>query len=131
SDATVLAKTLTDGAGLVIFPDVPPGRYIVKAIRPGFISKESTEFEVRADETAQVLLDIQLTFVMPDIEVHAETPSPTDSVQPVSMSDMLAGSVFDLAPIEGDDFQSLLLLLPRVVRGPGRRLRIKGVHPSQ
>ena len=66
SDATVLAKTMTDGAGHVTFPDVPPGRYIVKATRPGFVSQDSAAFEVRADEVAQVLLDIQLTFVMPD-----------------------------------------------------------------
>ena len=28
SDATVIAKTTTDGSGIVTFPDVPPGRYI-------------------------------------------------------------------------------------------------------
>ena len=119
------------GQGSSRFPDVPPGAYIVRAVRPGFVSKDSAVFQVRADEVAQVLLDIQLTFVMPDMEVRAETPSPTDSVQPVSMSDMLAGSVFDSAPLEGDDFQSLLLLLPGVVRGPDGRLRIKGGQPSQ
>jgi hypothetical protein len=131
SDPTVLAKTMTDGSGLVTFPDVPPGRYIIQATRPGFVSNESAVFDVRAGEVAQVLIDIQLTFVMPEIEVRAETPSPTDSVQPVSMSDMLAGSVLELAPLEGDDFQSLLLLLPGVVRGPDGRLRIKGGQPSQ
>ena len=78
-----------------------------------------------------VLVDIQLVFVLPEIEVRAETPSPTDSVQPVSMSDMLAGSVFEAVPLEGDDFQSLLLLLPGVVRGPDGRLRVKGGQPSQ
>ena len=78
-----------------------------------------------------VLVDIKLVFVLPEIEVRAETPSPTDSVQPVSMSDMLAGSVFEAVPLEGDDFQSLLLLLPGVVRGPDGRLRVKGGQPSQ
>jgi len=131
TDATVLAKTMTDGSGLVTFPDVPPGRYIIQATRPGFVSNDSAIFEVRAGEVAQVLIDIRLTFVMPEIEVRAETPSPTDSVQPVSMSDMLAGSVLEIAPLEGDDFQSLLLLLPGVVRGPDGRLRIKGGQPSQ
>ena len=38
--------------------------------------------------------------------------SPTQSVQPVSASDMLSGSVLDIAPLQGDDFQSLLPLLP-------------------
>ncbi len=88
-----------------------PGRYLIQATRPGFVAKDSAAFEVRAGETARVLVDIKLVFVLPEIEVRAETPSPTDSVQPVSMSDMLAGSVFEAVPLEGDDFQSLLLLL--------------------
>ena len=36
ADGLTIAKTLTDGAGQVVFPDVPPGRYLVKATRPGF-----------------------------------------------------------------------------------------------
>ncbi len=131
ADSTVLAKTLTDGAGQVVIPDVAPGRYIVRVSRAGFIPRESTDFEVRAGETAQVLIDIQLTFSLPSVEVRAETPSPTDSVQPVSMSDMLSGNVLESAPLEGDDFQSLLPLLPGVVRGPDGRLRIKGGQPTQ
>ena len=57
--------------------------------------------------------------------------SPTQSVQPVSASDMLSGSVLDIAPLEGDDFQSLLPLLPGVLRGPDGRLRAKGGQPTQ
>jgi Carboxypeptidase regulatory-like domain/TonB dependent receptor len=131
SDATVVARTITDGAGQVVFPEVPPGKYVVHAARPGFFDKDSPAFAVSAGESARVLLDIQLTFVLPAIEVRAQTPSPTDSVRPVSMSDMLAGSVFELAPLEGDDFRSLLLLLPGVVRGADGRLRIKGGNPTQ
>ena len=131
SDATVLARSTSDGAGLVTFPDVPPGQYFIEATRAGFIANLSTAFQVRAGEVANVLMDIQLTFELPAIEVRAETPSPTDSVQPVSMSDMLAGTVLETAPLEGDDFQSLLLMLPGIVRGPDGRLRIKGGQPSQ
>ena len=81
----VLAKTVTDGAGQVTFPDVPPGRYLVQATRPGFVSAASTPFDVRGGDTAQVLVDLQLTFVAPNVEVRAPT-SPTQSVQPVSTS---------------------------------------------
>jgi hypothetical protein len=35
------------------------------------------------------------------------------------------------SPLEGDDFQSLLPLLPGVVRGPDGRLRVKGGQPTQ
>jgi hypothetical protein len=127
----VIAKTVTDGAGQVTFPDVPAGRYIITASRTGFGARESTVFVVRPNETAQVILDAQLTFLLPGVQVRAETPSPTDSVQPVSTSDMLAGSLFETAPLEGDDFRSLLPLLPGVVRDANGRLRIKGGRPTQ
>ncbi len=130
-DGTVLAKTLSDEAGRVSFADIPAGRYTVSANRAGFVPATSAVFEVRASETAQVLLDTQLTFQMPTVEVQGDNPSPNDSVQPVSMSDMLSGSVLESAPLEGDDFQSLLPLLPGVVRGADGRLRIKGGQPSQ
>ena len=126
----VLAKTLSDGAGQVTIPDVPPGRYLVRATRPGFEATDSAPFEVSAGEIVQVLLDIRLTYVAPSVEVRAPT-SPTDSVQPVSTSDMLSGSVLEIAPLEGDDFQSLLPLLPGVLRGPDGRLRAKGGQPTQ
>jgi hypothetical protein len=128
---TVLATTLTDGAGQVVFPDVPPGRYILGAVRSGFVDSASAAFDVRANEVHKVLLDIQLTFTVPTVDVRAKSPSPTDSVQPVSMSDMLDGSLMESSPLEGDDFQSLMPLLPGVVRGPDGRLRVKGGQPTQ
>ncbi|MBA3269736.1 MAG: TonB-dependent receptor [Acidobacteria bacterium] len=127
----VIAITETDGAGQVSFPDVPSGRYIITASGPGFVERDSTVFVVRPNETAQVILDAKLTFVLPGVQVRAATPSPTDSVQPVSMSDMLSGSLFETAPLEGDDFRSLLPLLPGVVRDANGRLRIKGGYPTQ
>ncbi len=65
-----LAKTITDGAGQVSFPDVPPGRYFISATRPGFVSQGSAQFDVRSGETAQVLLDIHLAFTVPPVEVR-------------------------------------------------------------
>ncbi|HEU4688811.1 MAG TPA: carboxypeptidase regulatory-like domain-containing protein [Vicinamibacterales bacterium] len=128
---TVLATTLSDGNGQVSFPDVPPGRYTITAIRAGFIDSSSTEFSVRAGQVTNILLDVQLTFSVPTVDVVAKSPSPTDSVQPVSMSDMLDGSLLDSSPLEGDDFQSLMPMLPGVVRGPDGRLRVKGGQPTQ
>ena len=129
-ESVILAKTTTDGQGQVTFPDVPVGRYFVRATRPGFVPTDSTPFDVRGGQVAQVLVDIDLAFVAPSLEVRAPI-SPTQSVQPVSTSDMLSGSVLDVAPLEGDDFQSLLVLLPGVVRGPDGRLRAKGGQPTQ
>lgn len=131
SQRMVIAKTITDGAGQVTFPGIPEGRYIISVSRPGFVSRESPVFGVRPGETTQVLLDTRLTFVQPEVQVRATAPSPTDSVQPVSTSDMLAGSILETAPLEGDDFRSLLPLLPGVVRDANGRLRIRGGNPTQ
>jgi hypothetical protein len=128
---TAIARTTTDGAGRVSFPDVPPGRYVISVSGPGFIERDSAPFTVRAGETTQVLLDTRLTFAPLDVEVRAEAPRTTDSVQPVSASDMLSGRLFETAPLEGDDFRSLLPLLPGVVRDTNGRLRIRGGQPTQ
>ena len=128
----VIARSLTDGSGQVEFPDVPPGMYTIRSNRAGFLTRDSTAFRVTPTETARVLLDTQLTFVPPDVLVEAdEMPLPTDSVQPVSMSDMLSGTILETAPLAGDDFQSLLPLLPGVVRDANGRLSIRGGQPSQ
>jgi hypothetical protein len=37
----ILAKTITDGQGHVTFPDVPAGRYTIRATRPGFVPTDS------------------------------------------------------------------------------------------
>ena len=122
TQAPVLASTTTDATGLVSFPDIPPGRYRITATRAGFLPSQSAAFDVKANASAKVILDIRLTFELPAIDVPAKLlPSPTDSVQPVSMSDMLSGDVLDVSPIIGDDFQNLMALLPGVVRGPDGR----------
>jgi hypothetical protein len=131
SDGLVIAKAATDGAGQVTFPDVPAGQYMLRVVREGFVPRDSLVFTVTANETARVLLETQMAFVLPDVEVRAAALAPTDSVQPVSTSDMLAGSMLESAPLEGDDFQSLLPLLPGVIRDADGRLRIKGGHPAQ
>src|SRR5262245_30316060 len=66
-----LARTITDSAGQVTFADVPAGRYMLTASRPGFAPTSSAPFDVRAGGVAQVLLDVQLTFVAPAVEVRA------------------------------------------------------------
>jgi len=40
----VIAQTKSDAIGHVTFPDVPPGRYLVHAIREGFAGTDSAPF---------------------------------------------------------------------------------------
>ena len=100
------------------------------AVRDGFADGESTPFTVRAGATEQVLVEMRLTFVRESVNVVVPANSPTESLQPVAVSDVLTGAKMDIQPLAGDDFQSLLTVLPSVIRGPEGRLRVKGGAPT-
>ena len=129
-DNIVVGKTTSDAVGQVTFPDVSPGRYTVHAVRDGFADTNSAPFSVSAGETEQVLVEMRLTFVRESVDVVVPANSPTESLQPVAVSDVLTGSKMDIQPLAGDDFQSLLTVLPSIIRGPEGRLRIKGGAPT-
>ncbi len=122
----VIGQTMSDAVGQVTFPDVPAGRYVVRAVREGFADSESSPFTVHAGETEHVLVEMRLTFVRESVDVVVPANSPTESLQPVAVSDLLTGAKMDIQPLAGDDFQSLLTVLPSIIRGPEGRLRIKG-----
>jgi len=126
----VVGQTTSDSIGQVTFPGVPSGRYVVRAVRDGFVDSESSPFDVRAGETEQVLVEMRLTFIRESVEVVVPANSPTESLQPVAVSDVLSGAKMDIQPLAGDDFQSLVTVLPSVIRGPEGRLRIKGGGPT-
>jgi hypothetical protein len=126
----VLARTTADAIGQVTFSGVPAGRYVVQGSREGFADTESSPFEVRAGVTEQVLIEMRLTFIRESVEVILPANSPTESLQPVAVSDLLTGAKMDVQPLAGDDFQSLLTTLPAIVRGPDGRLRVKGGAPT-
>jgi len=126
----VVAQTVSDAIGQVTFPGVPAGRYVVSTARDGFADSESSPFTVTSGQTSQVLVEMRLTFVRESVEVVALANSPTESMQPVAVSDLLSASKMDIQPLAGDDFQSLLTVLLSVFRGPEGRLRVKGGGPT-
>ena len=126
----VIARTRADAIGQVTFPDVAAGRYLVRATREGFADAESAPFDVHSGTTEQVLMEMRLSFVRENVEVILPANSPTESLQPVAVSDLLTGSKMDIQPLAGDDFQSLLAVLPSIIRDPQGRLRIKGGSPT-
>ncbi len=131
ADANIrVGQTISDAVGQVTFPDVPPGNYIVQAARDGFADSVSGHFTIDPGETHHVLVEMRLTFVRESIEVVVPANSPTESLQPVAVSDVLTGAKMDIQPLAGDDFQSLLTMLPSVIRGPEGRLRLKGGTPT-
>src|SRR5262249_46731949 len=126
----VVAQTTTDSAGQAAFPDIPAGGYVVAASREGFANVISAPFTVKSGVSEEVLLEMRLTFVRESVEVVQASNSPTESLQPGAVSDVLTGTKMDIQPLAGDDYQSLLTVLPSIIRGPEGRLRIKGGAPT-
>jgi carboxypeptidase family protein/TonB-dependent receptor-like protein len=126
----VIARTISDGVGQVTIPDVPTGHYVIRATRDGFADTTTSPFHVRPGGTEQVLVEMRLAFVRESVSVVAPANSPTQSIQPVAVSDVLNGAKMDVQPLAGDDFQSLMATLPSIIRGPDGRLRIKGGTPT-
>ena len=103
----VVAQTTSDAIGELTFPDVPAGRYVVRAFRDGFVDSETAPFTVGPGENERVLVEMRLTFVRESVDVVVPANSPTESMQPVAVSDVLTGAKMDIQPLAGDDFQSL------------------------
>ena len=125
-----VGQTISDPVGQASFPDVQAGRYLVRVTRDGFVDSESAPFSLDAGETEHVLVEMRLTFIRESVEVVVPANSPTESLQPVAVSDVLTGAKMEIQPLAGDDFQSLLTVLPSVIRGPEGRLRVKGGAPT-
>ena len=126
----VLARTISDGAGQVTFPDVPAGRYVVDATRPGFVPTASAEFVVRGGETSQVLVDLQLTFVAPGVEVRAPA-TPTRVCNPSRPATCWRDPSSTSRRWKATTSKACCRCCQALVRGPDGRLRAKGGQPTQ
>ena len=119
SDAqkSVLRTVTTDVSGEYNAPDLPPGIYRVQAAATEFKSVE------RLGITLEVAKDVRIDFVLEPGDVR-ETITVTEEAPPVeTTNDVLGGTLSNRAindlPLNGRDFQNLLVLRPGVTRYPG------------
>ena len=92
----VVGQTTSDSIGQVTFPGVPSGRYVVRAVRDGFVDSESSPFDVRAGETEQVLVENR-----PYSAAKGFDSTSTDSTAPL-------GSSRSKSPVDGSFRLALL-----------------------
>ncbi|HZR56333.1 MAG TPA: TonB-dependent receptor [Terriglobales bacterium] len=107
----------TDGAGEYTAPDLIPGAYKVRAEAKGFKSVDRPNIEIEVAKDARIDFSLQTGDI-------AETVTVTDEVPLVeATNDVLGGTlsnkqINDL-PLNGRDFQNLVVLQPGVMRYPG------------
>jgi len=117
--------TESDASGQYTFPSVVPGTYTINATAPGLAAQQS--ITVHPGETVGVTLQLQLGKVTTDVSVTANSAesdisTATQTVEQKTLKD---------APNANEKFETLLPLVPGVVRGPDGRINMKGARNTQ
>src|SRR5687768_3447461 len=119
ADASGVQKTATtDAEGNFAFSSLPPGRYTLTVVAPGFAVYENSEVELAAG--ANVQSDITLTVAIEQTEVTVEAESPI-STEPENNAGalVLRGTDLDALPDDQDDLAEALQALAGPSAGLG------------
>ena len=122
-------QTESDATGQYRFELVPPGRYTAEAATPGLAGKLSVD--VAAGETAAAAIALELTAVTSSVTVAATDNGVPAVSDQSSQSTTINQSTVDAAPNRNEKVESLLPLVPGVVRGPDGRINMKGARSTQ
>jgi hypothetical protein len=115
----------TDTQGKYTFKVVTAGKYEVHATFPGFDATHS--LVLTGGDTEKIELELKPTEVRDSVTV---TANDQEKPQPASSSTIHEGTLRD-APNADQRFESLLPLIPGVVRGPDGRINLKGTRSTQ
>src|SRR5271157_1343014 len=115
----------TDQEGRFSFPQVAPGTYTLTAQFPGLEITQS--ITVEAGKTVDAALELKPTAVKTSVTVTASQPEV--STQPPSQT--ISSTTVRDAPNLNERTESVLPLVPGVVRGPDGHINMKGARNTQ
>jgi hypothetical protein len=115
----------TDSQGHYAFNEVPPGTYAVAAEFPGLEATQSVA--VQPGKPAEIRLELKPVEVKTSVTVTETEPE----VKTAAPSQTLSSSTVTNAPNKDERAESVLPLVPGVVRGPDGRINMKGARASQ
>jgi hypothetical protein len=122
----ITKETKSDAQGAFVIDGLPPGVYQIEANAPGL--NASLAVEVDAGASATVPLEMNVDVVANTVNVIAsDAPVAGDSAQRTTIGQ----SVVENAPNQEEKIESLLPLVPGVVRGPDGRINMKGAQATQ
>ncbi len=119
----------SDATGQYRFETLPPGRYTAEATAPGLAGTLSVD--VVAGETATGAIPLALTAVTTSVTVAASQPNVAAVADQSSQATTINQSTVEAAPNRNEKVESLLPLVPGVVRGTDGRINMKGARSTQ
>ena len=122
----ITKETESDAKGAFAVDGLPPGTYQIEANAPGLYA--ALAVDVRAGTSSSVSVEMSVAAVASTVDVTASDPTQGgESAQ----HNTLSQSVVEKAPNQEEKIESLLPLVPGVVRGPDGRINMKGAQATQ
>jgi len=119
-------ETESDAKGAFAVDGLPPGAYQIEATAPGLYA--ALAVEVSAGTSATVPVEMNVAAVNSTVNVTASEASVAEES---AQHNTISQSVVEKAPNHEEKIESLLPLVPGVVRGPDGRINIKGAQATQ
>jgi len=123
----VARQTTSDDVGSYTFADLPAGRYQIRANAPGLAG--SALAEISSGESLNVEIVTAIEDVKLSVTVNGNVEPPV-SREPEQRTEIERSTILN-APTKDDRADTLLPLIPGVVRGPDGLINIKGARSSQ
>jgi hypothetical protein len=126
-DGPVHLQVQSDNEGKFACNAVPPGSYRVSAEATGLAATQNVT--VAAATISEIALEMKIQAATQSTTVTASA-EPTDTKEPSGTNTVGESAVRNMPNID-EQFQSLLPLIPGVVRGPNGLINMKGARTSQ
>jgi hypothetical protein len=125
--AGVSQRVLSDEQAKCRFSGLAPGQYQVDATAPGMSG--SSVVVVSASSVTSVSIELQVVLLKQEVTVTGSADR-TDSTEPSEQSTIGKSAIVN-SPNKDDRIDSVLPLIPGVVRGPDGLINMKGARSSQ
>ncbi|HVN20011.1 MAG TPA: hypothetical protein VMU05_14595 [Dongiaceae bacterium] len=119
-------ETASDARGAFAVDGLPPGIYHIEADAPGL--NGTLAVEVQPGTTSVVPLELGIVAVKSTVTVAASETAPAEES---AQKNTINQSTIEAAPNANEKIESLLPLIPGVVRGPDGRINMKGAQSTQ
>lgn len=120
-------QTTGDDQGQYSVTDLPAGIYAVEATAPGLTGDSSVEIAPGASVDLDLVVRVETVKESITVSASAEPAIPVEPEQQASLS----RSTILSAPSKDDRVDTLLPMVPGVVRGPDGLINMKGARSSQ
>jgi hypothetical protein len=119
-------ESQSDAQGAFVIGGLPPGTYDIEASAPGL--NATLAVEVKPGAVSIVPIDLSVATVASSVTVTANDPPP---IEEAAQTSTISQSTVEEAPNHNEKIESLLPLVPGVVRGPDGRINMKGAQATQ